>query len=348
MLLNALVALLFGLPLSILLLTPVAAVLYRREGRLRPVAVVQLGVAAVYFCALWTYTLLPLPPSREVAACAGPQLRPFAFVGDAVRAGIGSPAAIAQNPALIQVALNVALFVPLGVGVRLLLHRGVVVAGVVGLLASLVIEVTQLTGVYGIYSCAYRLFDVDDLLANTGGALLGSLASVLVVRSGQPRARELVAVPVSLGRRLLGMLGDAVLIGLVQALLTAVGGLWLHYGDGPRLPDALDQVIHWGVPGLLELALVLVLGRTAGEALVLIENEPGTSGRWRQALLGAPGYCLLGAAGTLQGLFVLATLIAVVATRDRRGLSRLLSGGRIRARGSVEADRGAVLRGTRT
>src|SRR5699024_7095328 len=43
-------------------------------------------------------------------------------------------------------------------------------------------EITQLTGIYGIYNCAYRLFDVDDLLFNTIGGIVGFLlAPILLV-----------------------------------------------------------------------------------------------------------------------------------------------------------------------
>ncbi|MFD1720347.1 VanZ family protein [Amnibacterium endophyticum] len=329
MLRNALIALILGLPLSVLLLAPVAGVLYRREGRLAPIAIAQLVAGAVYFCALWAYTLLPTPPARELTSCAAPQLRPFAFVGDILRLGVGSPSAIVHNAALLQVVLNVALFVPLGVGVRLLLHRGVVVAGLLGLGGSLLIEVTQLTGIYGIYSCAYRLFDVDDLIANTAGAILGAALTIGLVRARRTEGVVLAPGPVRLGRRLVGLLADAVAIGVLQFV---VGALWLAWtqvgGPDQRAVPELASLVTWGVPAVVELLAVLTTGRTVGEALVAISPGTPPGGRWRQALFGATGYCLLGMTGW-EGLFALVTVIVVVATKDRRGLSRLASGGRI-------------------
>ncbi len=88
--------------------------------------------------------------------------------------GAEGAVALLRDPAFLQVALNVLLFVPLGVLVRLILKRGVVVATALGLAVSLLIETTQLTGVWHLYDCAYRLFDVDDLVVNTLGALVGS------------------------------------------------------------------------------------------------------------------------------------------------------------------------------
>jgi glycopeptide antibiotics resistance protein len=42
-----------------------------------------------------------------------------------------------------------------------------------GFLLSLSVESTQLTGTWGLYPCAYRKFDVDDLILNTLGVALG-------------------------------------------------------------------------------------------------------------------------------------------------------------------------------
>lgn len=38
---------------------------------------------------------------------------------------------------------------------------------------SLTVELTQLTGIWGIYPCAYRKFDIDDLILNTLGVAIG-------------------------------------------------------------------------------------------------------------------------------------------------------------------------------
>jgi glycopeptide antibiotics resistance protein len=38
---------------------------------------------------------------------------------------------------------------------------------------SLAVELTQLTGIWGLYPCPYRQFDVDDLILNTAGVALG-------------------------------------------------------------------------------------------------------------------------------------------------------------------------------
>ncbi|MBG0968062.1 VanZ family protein [Bacillus sp. SRB3LM] len=37
---------------------------------------------------------------------------------------------------------------------------------------SLFFERTQLTGVYGLYYCSYRLFDIDDIILNVSGGII--------------------------------------------------------------------------------------------------------------------------------------------------------------------------------
>lgn len=46
-------------------------------------------------------------------------------------------------------------------------------AALLGLALSLTVELTRISGIWGLYSCAFRKFDVDDLLLNTLGVALG-------------------------------------------------------------------------------------------------------------------------------------------------------------------------------
>lgn len=40
---------------------------------------------------------------------------------------------------------------------------------------TMAVELTQLTGLRGLYACAYRQFNVDDLILNALGAAVGLL-----------------------------------------------------------------------------------------------------------------------------------------------------------------------------
>ncbi len=134
---------------------------------------IRWALVCGYVAAVAAATLVPLPgPGTQQCLDGGArvQLLPFHVVS---RLAGGGPV----TDVLVQVALNVVLFVPLGV----LLNRWWGLSwgrsAAVGALVSLGIETTQLTGVWFVYDCAHRVFDVDDVLANTVGAVLGAALS---------------------------------------------------------------------------------------------------------------------------------------------------------------------------
>jgi glycopeptide antibiotics resistance protein len=329
-----------GTVLAIAGLVPWAALEYRRHGRLG----VRRGLLAfgtlVYALALVTYTLLPLPD--DVAAvcrvAARPQLQPFTFVGDVVReGGISGPRSLLANPAVAQVLLNVLLFVPLGALVRHAVLRrrvvaGLLVGGAAGFVLSLLIEFTQLTGDWFLYPCAYRLFDVDDLRANTAGALIGTFfAPVIGLLAGSAREEPIRGPrPVTAGRRFFGILADVLAIWFTTGLLTSVTSVGLALADvrdDNALAIGLGITASFVAPAL-QLVIVLVSGRTFGEHVVRLRPVPvpGGGARLVRWALGSGGWSALTASGLpLSGLvafaLALAAVIGVWATRDRRGFA---------------------------
>lgn len=215
------VAFVIGTVLAVAALVPWAALQYRRHGSLGFGRSLLAFATLVYSLALVTYTLLPLPDDVSTL-CPGPspQFVPFTFLQDiAKEGGVSGPRSLLSNPAAAQVVFNVILFMPLGALVRhaVLRHRwfaGLLLGTAVGFGVSLLIECTQLTGDWFLYPCAYRLFDVDDLLANTTGALLGTMAApVITLLAGSDRRTDAaVPRPVTFLRRAFGMLADLLTI----------------------------------------------------------------------------------------------------------------------------------------
>lgn len=332
----AAMAILLGVGVGVLVFVPFVAIQYRREGRLTLRRTALWGCFLVYGLALWTYTLLPMPDPGDIRCVAGPQLRPFQFVTDIIdEGGIRSVADVVRNPAVMQVALNVALFTPLGFFLRLAWQRGVVASTVVGLLLSVTIEATQATGVWGLYPCAYRLLDVDDLLTNTAGALLGGLAS-LALRHSRWRHDPGAATaprPVTVWRRLLGMVCDVLGMWLTGSLAAVLVNAWQRYGLGvaPAEMDPLPATVAAGaVPFVVFGALTLLTGRTVGDHAVLLRWDgadlSAPLARGLRYLAGIGGWQLLTSLDSLfDALLVLASLIAVIATRHHGGLPGLAS-----------------------
>ena len=135
--------------------------------------VLRWSVVTGYVAAVAAATLVPLPaPGAQECPSGGGRLQlvPLAFLSRVGATG-------AAGEVLLQVGLNVALFVPLGVLLRHWWGLTPAAAAGVAALASLGIELTQLTGVWFLYDCPHRVADVDDVLANTLGGLLGALLS---------------------------------------------------------------------------------------------------------------------------------------------------------------------------
>lgn len=330
---NAIVALVLGTAVAIALVIPVAAVQYRRGGRFGPGDLTVLFTSAVYGLSLWTYTLLPLPSSSDFS-CAGRQFAPLGSLRPIWQRDVAGVADLLRDPVFLQVALNAILFVPLGYYVRRVLGHGFVVAGVLGLATSVLIETTQLTGAWTVYRCAYRAFDVDDLLVNTAGAVAGSVISLLLVRRREPdRPRP---TRVTYGRRLMGVACDGLFVVFVAVAVALVYRGWVMYGPGERDPNVRAALLL-GVPLVVEAACVLLLSRTVGELVVDLRSVPRVRRlAWfsRIVMVGvgvAPPFALAltlerQAAAAALAAFGLVTLIGLWRTRGHRGLSHVVSG----------------------
>lgn len=161
--------------LSAVLTLPILAGLYHRHHRMKLLSAGAAYLTVLYVLGLIAFTLYPMPDDPE-AFCAAhvgqfaPQLDPLRFISDLQTGGLYG---------MLQLVMNIALFMPLGfVFARWLRWRWWAVL-IGGLAVSVFIEFSQLTGFWGAYPCAYRQFDVDDMLTNTLGALVGLLVAVL-------------------------------------------------------------------------------------------------------------------------------------------------------------------------
>lgn len=74
---------------------------------------------------------------------------------------------------MIQPLFNIVLTIPFGVYLRYFFKIDFKKTILFSFALSLFFELTQLSGLYGIYPRPYRLFDVDDFLLNTTGGLIG-------------------------------------------------------------------------------------------------------------------------------------------------------------------------------
>lgn len=166
---------------SALLSLPYAIYQYRRYGSISAWKTFLVASFIFYLMCAYFMVILPLPADRTiyVPGAQHPQLVPFRFMQQLEASGIENIASVSgllaflRLPAVYTVYFNVLLTVPFGVYLRYLFHRRWWQALLLGFGLTLFFELSQFTGLFGIYEHAYRLFDVDDLITNTAGAMLG-------------------------------------------------------------------------------------------------------------------------------------------------------------------------------
>ena len=234
-----------------------------------------------YLLCAYFMVILPLPADRTAvyAAAAHPQLVPFQFVSDIVAStelDPSSPASWARflrSGAVYVTLFNILLTMPLGGFLRYFFHRRWWQVLLAGLVCSLFFEISQYTGLFGLYEHPYRLADVDDLIQNTFGAMLGFWASVPLTRflpdidRMNERAIERGELRTSFTRRLLAFGIDLVVTALASLALHAAAPS-LFAGDAGKLGAQMAAtgivfmlipiVTHGRTPGHMALKLRVV------------------------------------------------------------------------------------------
>jgi len=289
-------------PLIVLIvMLPVAVVSYRRRGRAGGWTALVFYAFLFYLLAAVLQTVMPLP-ADPAGFCAGqnyastPELRPFYFVQVLQERAQGdwSFDSLIHYGSVWSTVLNVALLAPLGFFLRYLAGLRFLAATAVAFGVSLLFELTQLTGLWFVYPCAYRLFSVDDLMLNTAGAVLGWLVAGPLRRvlpaMAPERERRRYATKVTVSRRLFALLADAVgfvvLTGLVVGLIVLFGGGTT--GRGPLVAVlagvwfVLVPALTGSTPGKRAMLLRVARtdGRRAGPVSLLVRNGVLFSPLW--------------------------------------------------------------------
>lgn len=352
------ISLIGGLLLFAVLSIPLLIAQYRRYGRLSPRRILVTSAACVYVVALAAYTLLPLPDSTANCGPFGDvslQFVPFMFLRYIMNEAVGNTVfGVLISVSMLQVVLNVALFVPFGLLVRGVVRRSLRTTVLLGLGTTLLIEATQATRLWGIYDCRYRVADVDDLILNTTGALIGAVVAPRLL-SWLPRPERLEQGrwrprPVTALRRWLGMIIDLAIFTALSALFTLVAAAvnqwfgielqgWARHLIG--LPTVIAGLSCFGLPALVGS------GASIGQRAMWFAPAWPTptsrahrllragvvSGTWTLGIalsLGTDRTSVLQLVAVLLTLPGLASPVVVLFSTGRRGLSYLVAGATLR------------------
>ncbi len=217
---------------ALLLALPYALYQYRRFGAISVWKTFVVFTFILYCLCAVSLIVFPLPndPSQIVEIAQTPQLQPFHFVEqirettDFSWADRSTWGPTLKARAAYEAYFNVLLTVPLGAYLCYLFRCRWWMALLIGMATTLLFETSQLTGLFGIYERPYRLFDVDDLILNTTGTMLGfwlmipltwALPSMDEVNE---QARERGSSRVSLTRRALAAVVDLAVLAVLFVL----------------------------------------------------------------------------------------------------------------------------------
>lgn len=341
-----------GIALFLVLLAPILALQSRRYGHVSPARLLGAAALAVYLTALAFYTIFPMPGPGWCSVHLSPeaQLTPLHSLDDIAEAidGLSATQAL-RDVAVLQVVFNVLLFVPFGLLFRRLLGLGRIATVAAGAATSLLIETVQGTGAFGLVGCAYRVADVDDLITNTLGTLVGVALAPLILR-WMPGSRLLAegrgtARPVTRGRRLAAALIDLFVLFVVASGLTVLYRAYVMYALGDPLPGT-DDWLNQAVPNLVGLTVVVLpclVGSHAslGQRALWLRPSGNRLAATIRPWFGVGGYALLSAVAVLPpvvdtdlsrwcdtGSMVILAVSALLIVFDRsaRGLSFRITG----------------------
>ncbi|WP_026895506.1 VanZ family protein [Clostridiisalibacter paucivorans] len=172
--------------IAILFTLPFLIFQYNKYGYINIIRSIIVYSLLLFSISAYYLVVLPLPGMENIGRFKAPiteymQLFPFTFVFDFLRETTvqwNQPStylSLFGERAVLQVVLNVILLMPLGVYLRYYFRKSLIKTIIITFLVSLFFEITQVTGLYGIYETPYRLFDVDDLMLNTLGGIIGYL-----------------------------------------------------------------------------------------------------------------------------------------------------------------------------
>ena len=167
--------------IAFIITTPYIFLQYHKYGSIPFFRTTIVYSFVLYLMIIYFLVILPLPSIEEVKNLSTPitQLIPFHFIADFfnetsfVLTDFHTYLPALKNPAFYTVIFNIFLFVPLGIYLRYYFKCNWIKTLVISFGLSLFFELTQLSGLYGIYPRPYRLFDVDDLMINTLGGMIG-------------------------------------------------------------------------------------------------------------------------------------------------------------------------------
>jgi len=251
---------------------------YHKYGSVFSIRVLIIYSFVLYLMTVYFLIILPLPEIEEVAALTTQriQLIPFNWVIDLIKEITKTGKPIYLCNALFQILFNILMTVPFGMYLHYYFKFNLKKTMIASLLLSLFFELTQLSGLYFIYPRSYRLCDVDDLMANTLGGVIGYFLVVPVMKILPDRdlidkqAKKL-GKNVSVLKKLTALGIDIVIVGIADTILAFIFSIISENGF---------QFLFITYSFYFVIIPIALKGRTIGQKIVHIKSV-GLDGNYR-------------------------------------------------------------------
>ena len=211
---------------------PYAIWMYRKYGSINFIKTLIVFSMVLYLECCFLLIILPLPQISSIHTryIDMMNLKPFKFVLDFMKE---NPLRIFDKTTYVSAlkhgtfyvpAFNVLMLVPFGIYLRYYFKCSLKKTIALTALLSLIFELIQLSGLFFIYSGPYRLCDIDDIIQNTLGGIIGyyigGIVSLLL-----PKREKLDEAALKKGkevpglRRMLAFTIDIFIINILNAIL---------------------------------------------------------------------------------------------------------------------------------
>ena len=158
---------------------------YRKHGSVSPYRYIVVFSFLLYLMMCYFLVILPLPDKNTVYSSPGYNLKLFSYLPEIARqfdfSSTDGILYFLRHAVFLEPVLNVIMLIPFGIYLRYYYHRPFLQVFLLSFGMSLFFELTQLSGLYGIYDIPYRLFDVNDLLENTLGGVIGYIMTPVFI-----------------------------------------------------------------------------------------------------------------------------------------------------------------------
>lgn len=219
--------------LAILITFPYIISQYRKYGSILVLRSIIIYSFVLYLLVIYFLVILPLPPISEVKNYTSSfvQLEPFyaiIYLKNNINFSIFDVDTyfnLFGNANFYQFIYNIFITIPFGVYLRYYFKCDFKKTCFLSFTLSLFFELTQLSGLYGIYPRPYRIFDVDDLITNTLGGCIGYfitpiLCCILPTREKLDKTSYLKGKDISSLRRFMSFLIDILIINSLMFITT--------------------------------------------------------------------------------------------------------------------------------